>query len=97
MIIVTGSIVARPDTIDEVRALALEHVHRSRAEPGCLSHAVHIDAEDPLRLVFFETWQDRAALDTHFAVLASGDFVRAATKLAAGPPSIEIYEAARAH
>ncbi|WP_245302262.1 antibiotic biosynthesis monooxygenase [Bradyrhizobium sp. LTSP885] len=53
MIVVTGSVTARPDSFDEVRRLSLEHVHRSRAEPGCISHAVHIDCENPLRLVFF--------------------------------------------
>jgi quinol monooxygenase YgiN len=54
MIVVTGSVTARPDSFDEVRKLSLEHVHRSRGEPGCISHAVHADCENPLRLVFFE-------------------------------------------
>ena len=56
--------------------LSLEHVHRSRKEPGCISHAVHVDCENPLRLVFIEQWADRAALLTHFAVPASRDFVQ---------------------
>jgi quinol monooxygenase YgiN len=54
MIVVTGSVTARQDSFDQVRKLSLEHVHRSRGEPGCISHAVHIDCENPLRLVFFE-------------------------------------------
>lgn len=61
MILVTGSVVAREDSFDDVRRLSLEHVHRSRHEPGCISHAVHIDCEDPLRLVFVEQWTDRTA------------------------------------
>jgi quinol monooxygenase YgiN len=93
MIIVTGSVTARSETFDEVRRLSLEHVHRSRAEPGCISHAVHIDCENPLRLVFFEQWADRAALLTHFAVPASRDFVRALQSLAAVATTIEIYDA----
>jgi quinol monooxygenase YgiN len=92
MIVVTGSVTARPDTFDEVRRLSLEHVHRSRAEPGCISHAVHVDCEDPLRLVFVEQWADRAALLAHFAVPASRDFVRALHPLAAAPTTIEIYD-----
>ena len=62
MIVVTGSVIARQDTFEEVRRLSLEHVQRSRAEPGCVSHAVHADCENPLRLVFIEQWADRAAL-----------------------------------
>ena len=65
MIVVTGSVTARADSFDEVRKLSLEHVHRSRTEPGCISHAVHVDCENPLRLVFFEQWADRAALLAH--------------------------------
>ena len=93
MIIITGAIVARHDTFDELRAISLEHVHRSRLEPGCLSHAVHVDAEDPLRLFFYETWADRAAVATHFAVPESRAFVRAAGKLAAAQVGMQLYEA----
>src|SRR4030088_77066 len=95
MIVVTGSVVARSDTFDEVRRLSLEHVHRSRGEPGCISHAVHIDCENALRLVFIEQWADRAALSAHFAVPASRDFVRALQTLAASATTIEIYDAKR--
>ena len=95
MIVVTGSVTARPDSFDEVRKLSLEHVHRSRREPGCISHAVHVDCENPLRLVFFEQWADRAALLAHFAVPASRDFVNALQSLAAAATTIELYDATR--
>jgi quinol monooxygenase YgiN len=93
MIIVTGSVRARPDTLDEVLAISLEHVHRSRAEPGCLVHSVHQDVEDPLKVVFLEHWKDRDALATHFEVPASLAFVTAITALAAEPPVLDVYEA----
>jgi len=95
MIVVTGSVTARPDSFDEVLTLSLEHVYRSRLEPGCISHAVHVDCENPLRLVFIEQWADRAALLAHFAVPASRDFVRALQPLAAAASTIELYDATR--
>jgi len=95
MLIVTGSILARPETLDELLAASLEHVRRSRAEPGCISHAVYRDVEDEHRLVFFERWADRASLDDHFRVPASGAFVRTVTRFAAQPPTLVIYEATR--
>jgi quinol monooxygenase YgiN len=95
MIVVTGSVTAREDSLSEVRRLSLDHVHRSRTENGCTSHAVHIDCENPLRLVFIEQWEDRAALMAHFAVPASRDFVRALQPLAAASPTLEIYDATR--
>jgi quinol monooxygenase YgiN len=95
MIVVTGSVTARKDSFDEISRLSLEHVHRSRKETGCISHAVHIDCENPLRLVFIEQWADRAALQAHFAVPASRDFIRALQPLVAASPTIEIYDATR--
>jgi len=95
MIVVTGSVTTRPDSFDAVLTLSLEHVHRSRGEPGCISHAVHIDCENPLRLVFIEQWADRAALLAHFAVPASRDFVHALQPLAAAATTIELYDATR--
>jgi quinol monooxygenase YgiN len=93
VIIVTGSIQASDETFSEILRASLEHVHRSRTEPGCISHAVHRDAEDPNRLFFFEQWADRDALLAHFAVPASNEFVTTVSKLATGRPTLEIYEA----
>ena len=93
MLIVTGSVRAREEHVERVVALSLEHVHRSRSEPGCLLHSVHRDVEDPLRLVFVEHWADVATLRAHFAVPASGAFVREVAALADGPPGMSVYEA----
>src|SRR5260370_40793462 len=95
MIVVTGRVTAREDAFDEVRRLSLEHVPRSRDEPGCISHAVHVDCENSLRLVFIEQWADRPALSAHFALSASRNFVRALQPLAAASTTIEVYDATR--
>ena len=93
MIIVTGSVTANPEALPEVTRLALEHVHRSRLEPGCLLHSVHQDVENPNRLVFLEHWVDRDALRVHFGVLESREFARALRSLASEPSTLEIFEA----
>lgn len=92
MIIVVGSVAARDGKLDELLAISLRHVQRSRLEPGCISHGVSRDAENPNRLVFVEEWADRAALAAHFAVPASRAFVKSVLPLAAGPPSMTVYE-----
>jgi quinol monooxygenase YgiN len=93
MIIVTGTVLSKPDTLDELLRLSLEHVHRSRAEPGCISHDVHLDAENKLRLVFVERWNDLPALHAHFAMPASRGFAKAAAGLCAEAPQMQMYEA----
>ncbi len=93
MLIVTGSIEARPDSFDQVLELSVAHVRRSRSEPGCMLHAVHRDVERPLRLVFLEHWADADTLRAHFHVPASSAFVTAVAALAAAPPEMTIYDA----
>lgn len=93
MIVVTGSAIIQRDSFAEARRLSIEHTQRSRAEPGCISHDVHIDCENPLRLVFVERWADRDALLAHFAVPASRQFIKALSALLVEPSTIEIYDA----
>jgi len=92
MILITGNILAKPDTFKALLEVSLDHVRRSRSEPGCIAHNVHVDCENPLKLVFVEKWQDQAAVAAHFRVEGSSDFVVAARNLAAQPPVVELYD-----
>jgi quinol monooxygenase YgiN len=91
MILVTGEILANAATVDLLVAAGLEHVHRSRTEPGCLAHHLHVDVENPHRLVFVERWADRATLDEHFRQPGSIEFVTQLRTLANGRPRMEIF------
>ena len=93
MILITGSAIAKPDALAEALRISLEHVNRSRLEPGCISHAVSQDAENPNKLVFVEKWSDSAAVKAHFAVPASRAFAKALYGMASEPPVIEIFSA----
>ena len=93
MIIVLAHVTARPEHFDELLRLSQQHVERSRAEPGCIAHAVHRDTANPLRLVFVEKWVDMAALQAHFRVPGSREFGKALVPLVGEPPSLEIYAA----
>ena len=84
MVIVTGEILARPETLDALIAVCVDHSRRSRGEPGCISHDSFVDTENPLRIFFFERWADRASLEAHFAVPESNAFMREVRALAAG-------------
>ena len=93
MIIITGSATIRPEHFDAALKLGIEHSARSRAEPGCIAHNCHIDAENPLRIVFVEEWADMAAVKTHFAVPDSGEFVRTLGGWTEGASVMRIFEA----
>lgn len=93
MIIVTGTLHARADTLAEVLALSRAHVQRSRTEAGCLEHGVAIDADDPRRLVFFERWADAEAIGAHLKLPASRGFGKAVAALVDQPPTLTMFDA----
>ena len=92
MILVIGHALAKPDTLQAMLAISTEHVLRSRAEPGCISHEVSTDVQDPLRLTFVERWSDMDTLQAHFRVDASRAFGKALAAMADGMPSIHVYQ-----
>ena len=92
MIMVTGSVTARPDTFDALRQASLDHVHRSRTEDGCLLHSVQVDCENALRLFFYEEWRDMASLRVHGEQAGSREFLRAVRELAAASEPITVRE-----
>jgi len=93
MILVIGTVTAKPDTIAEMLRVSTEHVHRSRQEPGCISHHVSIDADDPLTLHFTERWESMEALKTHFRVPESRAMWKRLQELAAHHGAMHIYSA----
>lgn len=93
MVIVIAEVGIVPGHLEEALALARAHVARSRAEPGCLSHAVLADPDQPAHLCFVEEWASEAALQDHFAVRATQQFVDALALLAATRPSVRLYRA----
>tara|TARA_R110002094_G_scaffold54952_16_gene66039 strand:+ start:6305 stop:6613 length:309 start_codon:yes stop_codon:yes gene_type:complete len=93
MIIISASFTAPADNRAEIIALCAGHSAQSRAEPGCLSHHIHADCENPNRLFFHEEWRDAAAVAAHFAVPESGEFVKRLTELVGERPEIGIFRA----
>jgi len=51
----------------------------TRAEAGCLGYTLHTDNNDPAHFVFYEIWEDKAAMDRHMATPHIAAF-RAATE-----------------
>jgi quinol monooxygenase YgiN len=93
MIVVHGSIVAKPQHAAALLNLCKTHVHRVRTEPGCLANELHHDTDNPLRLVFVERWSSKDALMAHFAQPASRDFIKRMGAMVAELPSLKMYAA----
>jgi quinol monooxygenase YgiN len=95
MIIVTGSFIAKEGQIETALTLSLEHVARSRIEAGCQLHSVHVDAENPNRLVFLEEWDNMALLKAHFKVPENVAFASRVAELADDVEPLNLFDATR--
>lgn len=93
MIVITGSVLTNAANHARIEKLCIEHSRRSRGEAGCLSHNVHADCEQPERLVFVERWTSAGAVQDHFKLRESREFVKEITELSTQNPTIEIYRA----
>lgn len=76
---VIAHVEARPDTVEALRQVLLELIEPTRAEPGCRRYELLVEEAHPTRFTFVETWDDAAALETHFA---SDHFQAAGSRLA---------------
>ncbi len=93
MIIVTGSVVARAESFAAMRDVSLAHARRSRAEDGCISHAVRIDTENLMKLVFFEEWRDVAALKADFQTPGVRELMAAIKQHSVSSEPISVFDA----
>ena len=92
MLIVGGSVMARPETLHALRAVCVAHSGRSRGEPGCVSHNVHVDCEDPLRLFFLRTLDRPDALHAHFKAPGTATFIEDLRRFDAAAGRPDVYE-----
>ena len=62
---IIGTVVAKPETREELQKILAAQVVPTRAEEGCVNYDFHADAEDPCVFVFYENWNTQQDLDEH--------------------------------
>jgi quinol monooxygenase YgiN len=67
LLTVVATMRAKPGKEDELRALLESLVEPTRAEKTCHTYALHQGSKDPAVFIFYENWDDQAALDGHLA------------------------------
>lgn len=64
----------------------------TRREPGCVQYNAHVHAGDPRRVLFYERWRDRAALDAHNASAHLAAFRATVAPLLACAPDLGFWK-----
>lgn len=62
---VVARIVAKPGSIERVKAALASLMEPTRREHGCLVYDLMQSTSDPAEFTFYEEWTDEAALDAH--------------------------------
>lgn len=92
---VVARLVARPDTVAELRVLLLSLIEPTRREAGCLRYSLLQNAADPTDFTFIEEWADEAALEAHFTTPHLQAALAQAPELLAASPDIRRYACIR--
>ena len=88
---VVARLVARPDTIDEVRSLLEGLLEPTRKEQGCLAYELLQNVDDPTDFTFVEEWTGKEVLTAHFLTPHFQEARERAPTLLAGPADIRSY------
>ncbi|TPI31931.1 antibiotic biosynthesis monooxygenase [Mesorhizobium sp. B3-1-9] len=65
---VIGTVIAKPETREELQEILSAFVEPTRAEDGCISYDFHVDPADPCVFMFYENWRSKNDLDRHLAM-----------------------------
>jgi quinol monooxygenase YgiN len=61
----------------------------ARKESGCIDYILHQDPKDPTHFMFYENWENQAALDAHLITSHMLSFLQEVTDLIEKP--VEIF------
>lgn len=80
---VVAQVFAKPENVSALRALLTSMLLPTRAEKGCVVYDLHEVVGDPQQFVFFEIWEDAAALDAHLRTAHFKNLERAQSLMSA--------------
>ncbi|MER8589986.1 MULTISPECIES: putative quinol monooxygenase [unclassified Mesorhizobium] len=65
---VIGTVVAKPETREELQKILSSFVEPTRVEDGCINYDLHVDPVDPCVFMFYENWRSKDDLNRHLAM-----------------------------
>ena len=65
MITIVAKNVIKEGKLEEFKALAKEHVEKSRKEAGCIAFNLNEDINNKNVLTFIEEWENKEAIELH--------------------------------
>ena len=85
------TVVAKPETSEELHAILAGFVGPTRSEEGCINYDFHVDANDPCVFMFYENWRSKAEFERHLAKPHLKPLFERLEELLARPVEIKNY------
>jgi len=95
MVIVSAKITTTPGKRDAFIKAAQPCIAATRKEDGCLLYELYASTEHPDKVMYFERWASREALDKHLQAPHMAEFgkIKEEQKLQVGDMELGIYTA----
>ncbi len=94
MFIISGEFDVKEEYRDKIIRMSLDLIPQSLDEAGCLSYRFLEDVSEPNRFLFFERWNSRQDIVTHFGKPYFLSFAESFPTMIDGEAVIEIHEIA---
>lgn len=94
MYIISGEFKVKDEYRDALIKMSLELIPQSLEEQGCITYSFLEDQARPGHFLFFERWENSAAIDQHFEKPYFQHFADAFPDMIEGGATIEIHEIA---
>ena len=94
MLLVIGRVKCDPANRDQLITQLRRMQDDSRREEGCLRYGFFSAVEDEDSFIAVEEWEDREALDSHFAQPHLQEFAQRLGELVSERPEVAIHEVA---
>jgi quinol monooxygenase YgiN len=88
---VVARLVAKPDSVDQVRSILSDVVDQTRNESGCISYELLQNRTDQTDFTFVEEWESDAAIDAHLTTKHIRDALTKLPGLVSCEPDIRRY------
>jgi Uncharacterized conserved protein len=83
---------AKPQHVDQFKALLLTLVVESRKEEACIQYDLHQSTDNPALFIFHEEWASKEALELHNQTAHIAKFIKDSADIIDGNVAIHITE-----
>ena len=83
---------ARPDKVEEMRAVLTALLEPTRREDGCVSYILTQNVDDPTDFTFIEEWTSLGAIQIHLGSAHVAEALSHLPEVGAADPELRTYE-----